>query len=162
MACVRRRRGKYVVDWRHATGRRRWETFEKKKDAQARRDEVSQQKRQGLVVNEKLTLDEEITRYRRDHIKLVRKSTAGDYDALLRLYIEPYFAGWRMRGIQRKEVLKFRTHLEEKGVGWRTTNKVLGLLGAIFRFTTLDGQIHHNPTAKTTLPKPESSEEAYA
>ena len=33
MACVRKRRGKYVVDWRDGTGRRRWTTFYRKRDA---------------------------------------------------------------------------------------------------------------------------------
>ena len=32
MACVRKRRGKYVVDWRDGAGVRRWKTFDKKTD----------------------------------------------------------------------------------------------------------------------------------
>lgn len=33
MACVRRRRGKYVVDWRDGVGVRHWRSFDRKRDA---------------------------------------------------------------------------------------------------------------------------------
>lgn len=41
MACVRRRRGKYVVDWRDGAGVRNWRTFDRKGDADAHRDTVA-------------------------------------------------------------------------------------------------------------------------
>lgn len=34
MACVRKRRGKFMVDWRDHTGRRRWRTFKTRRDAE--------------------------------------------------------------------------------------------------------------------------------
>jgi hypothetical protein len=35
MACVRKRRGRYVVDFRDDDGRRRWETYDTRKEADA-------------------------------------------------------------------------------------------------------------------------------
>jgi hypothetical protein len=35
VACVRKRRGKWVADYRHATGARSWETFDTKQEAEA-------------------------------------------------------------------------------------------------------------------------------
>jgi hypothetical protein len=49
MACVRKRRGKYVVDWRDRTGVRHWKTFERRTDADAFRDKVGPEARQRLM-----------------------------------------------------------------------------------------------------------------
>jgi len=156
MATVSRRRNRYVVDWRDATGRRRWKSFTRKKDADAYRDQVSQETRRGVVIDEKFTFDELVKRYRKGHIETsVRANTASDYETLLRLHIVPHFRGRRVRDVQRQSVLDFRASLLERGVGWRTINKCLTLLGSIFRFAMLNGQAHHNPTMKTKLPKPE-------
>ena len=48
MACVRKRRGKYVVDWRDGAGIRHWKSFDRKGEADAHRDKVAPQARQRL------------------------------------------------------------------------------------------------------------------
>ena len=48
MACVKKRRGKWVVDWRDAQGRRHWETKPDKKSANDRLSEVL--KNQGVTL----------------------------------------------------------------------------------------------------------------
>src|ERR1043166_8644637 len=40
MACIKKRRGKWVVDWRDEQGRRHWETKDDKKAAQDRLAEI--------------------------------------------------------------------------------------------------------------------------
>ena len=40
MACIKKRRGKWVVDWRDSKGRRHWETKPAKKAAQDRLAEI--------------------------------------------------------------------------------------------------------------------------
>ena len=45
MACVRKRRGKYVVDWRDGAGVRHWKSFDRKGDADAFRDKVGPEAR---------------------------------------------------------------------------------------------------------------------
>ena len=40
MSCIKKRRGKWVVDWRDPQGRRHWETKEDKKAAQDRLSEI--------------------------------------------------------------------------------------------------------------------------
>jgi len=49
MACVRKRRGKYVVDWRDGTGTRHWKTFDRKRDAESHRDKVGPEARQRVT-----------------------------------------------------------------------------------------------------------------
>jgi integrase len=153
MATVSKRRGKWVCDWRDATGRRRWKTFERKKDAEAYRDEASRQKRQGIVSDERLTLDELAKRYHTAHIATnVRATTAADYESQLRLYIVPQFQGWKVHSIQRQDVIDFRAKLVGEGVGRRTVNKCLRLLGGLFRYAMLNGWAHRNPATLTALP----------
>ena len=48
MACIKKRRGKWVVDWRDAQGRRHWETMADKKSASDRLAEVL--KNQGVTL----------------------------------------------------------------------------------------------------------------
>jgi len=158
MATVSRRRNRYVVDWRDATGRRRWRSFTRKRDADAFRDEVSTKARRGVVVDERLTFDQLVASYRRDHWTKLRTNTRSDYDTLLRLHLEPYFRGWRVRDIRRPNVIDFRAHLVERGVGRVTINKCLTLLGGLFRFGMLNEQVGHNPTLRTKLPKPAPAE----
>ena len=49
MACVSKRRGKYVVDWRDGAGVRHWRTFDRKGDADTFRDKVGPEARQRLA-----------------------------------------------------------------------------------------------------------------
>lgn len=161
MAKVARRRNRYVVDWRDATGRRRWKSFIKKKEAEACRDEVSQQARRGIVSNDMMTFDELVKDWKKSHLETsVRPSTKADYKSLLKVHIEPFFKGYKLREIQRSEVLKFRVAMLDDGVGRRTINKALSLTGSLFSYAQLNQQVHHNPFVKVMLPKapPEDGE----
>ncbi len=154
MATVARRRNRYVVDWRDATGRRRWKSFIKKREAEAYRDEVSQHARRGVVSNDMMTFDELVKDWKKSHLETsVRPSTKADYKSLLTVHIEPFFKGYRLREIQRPLVLKFRASMLDSGVGRRTVNKALSLTGSLFRYAELNGQVHHNPFIKVMLPK---------
>lgn len=155
MATVAKRRNRYVVDWRDASGRRRWKSFTKLKEANAYRDEVSQQTRRGIVVDERLTFDTFVADYRRQHLEsgAVRPGTKADYESLLKCHLEPYFRGWRLRDIRRADVLKFRGHLLDNGVGRRTINKALSLLGTLFNIAQENERVHHQPVKNVMLPK---------
>ena len=161
MATVARRRNRYVVDWRDATGRRRWKSFEKKKEAEAYRDEVAQNTRRGIVTDDNIKFDQLVKEWKKSHLETsVRPSTKADYKSLLRVHIEPFFKGYRLREIQRPVVLKFRASMLDNDVGRRTINKALSLTGSLFRYAELNGQVHHNPFIKVMLPKapPEDGE----
>lgn len=162
MATVAKRRNRYVVDWRDASGRRRWKIFTKQKDAKAYRDEVSQQTRQGIIVDDRLTFDTFVADYRKQHLETsVRPATKADYKSLLKLHIEPHFKGRRLRDIRRGDVLTFRASLLEKGVGRRTVNKALSLLGTLFSYAQQNEQIHHQPVNKVMLPRQAEPEDEY-
>ena len=47
MACVRKRRGKWVVDYRDSAGIRRWITCETRRDAEVMLDDKRRESRQG-------------------------------------------------------------------------------------------------------------------
>ena len=154
MATVARRRNRYVVDWRDATGRRRWKSFMKKKEAEAYRDEVAQNTRRGIVTDDNIKFDQLVQDWKKSHLETsVRPSTKADYKSLLKVHIEPFFKGYRLREIQRPLVLKFRASMLDDCVGRRTVNKALSLSGSLWRYAELNRQVHHNPFVKVMLPK---------
>lgn len=161
MATVARRRNRYVVDWRDATGRRRWKSFTKLKAASAYRDQVSEQTRKGIVVDDRLTFDTFVADYRKIHLEsgAVRKGTKADYASLLKCHLVPYFTGCKMRDIRRADVLKFRGHMLDESVGRRTINKALSLLGTLFNQAIESERIHHQPVKNVMLPKQHDDEE---
>lgn len=162
MATVARRRNRYVVDWRDATGRRRWKSFIKKKEAEAYRDEVAQNTRRGIVTDDNIKFDQLVKDWKKSHLETsVRPATKADYKSLLNVHIEPFFNGSRLREIRRPLVLKFRASMLDNDVGRRTINKALSLTGSLFRYAELNGQVHHNPFIKVMLPKAPADDAEY-
>src|SRR5439155_448477 len=59
VACIRKRRGKWVVDYRDGAGLRRWVTCDTRRDAEAVLDERRRESRQGTrpVIDPDVTLE---------------------------------------------------------------------------------------------------------
>src|SRR6187455_1404250 len=93
MACVRKRRGKYVVDWRDRTGIRHWKTFDRKTDADAFRDKVGPEARQRLTptVPANITTNDYADHWKRLIAHSIKPRTLARYDEILRLHILPRF-----------------------------------------------------------------------
>ena len=77
-------------------------------------------------------------------VHLTRANSARDYETNLKLHIEPYFSGWELRRIKKETVEAFLLNLVDKGLGRRTVNKCLGLLGQMLRSAVSHLWLHHN------------------
>ncbi len=139
MACVRKRRGKWVIDYRDQLGRRHVETVPgNRKDA----DELLAErvKEIGLELipqDRKKIFDELVEAYRKAHVEVnVRHSTRKDYETLIDLHLLPHFRGIKVRAIAPQTVEAWRNNLLAIGVGRRTVNKAHIQLGAMLRYAT--------------------------
>src|SRR5437763_12294505 len=89
MACIRKRRGKYVVDYRDGAGIRRWVTCETRREAETvlldRAREARQQTRP--VVDPNITMSAYAERWLREIAATIKVKTQKSYGLALRLHI---------------------------------------------------------------------------
>jgi integrase len=151
MACVRKRRNKWVLDYRDQNGVRHWETVEgTRRDA----DELLAKRLQEIgkgeyrARSEEKTFEELAQAYIAGHVRVnVRDTTARWYEAGIRNYLLPHFSGRRIREITPEHIEAFRHKLVEQGTGRRTINKCLMLLSATFRHALRHRWVNYNPAS---------------
>ena len=107
MACVRKRRGKYVVDWRDGTGVRHWKSFDRKGEADAFRDKVGPEARQRLTptVPATMTVGEYATHWQDLIRKTIKVRTLARYTEILTLHILPRFGPGRVQSLKRGAII---------------------------------------------------------
>src|SRR5216684_9070347 len=101
MACIRRRRGKWVVDYRDAAGVRRWLTCETRRAAEivlAERLDESRQPREP-VVDPDIRLDAYSQRWLNLIRMGVKPRTLDGYQQVLRLHLLPVLGTVKVRSI---------------------------------------------------------------
>ena len=86
MACVKKRRGKWVVDWRDTKGRRHWETMADKEAAQLRLAKILSAKK---VDQERRTFREYGDSWLEDVRGTIKESSYQEYEAVLRNHVYP-------------------------------------------------------------------------
>jgi len=111
MACVRKRRGKFVVDHRDERGVRHWTAFDKKTDADEYRDTVSGLGRKR--VKSVIPIGATVADYANGWIQECqnsakrKRSTAGRYQELLTLHVLPSLGKMKLRELQRADIKQF-------------------------------------------------------
>ena len=158
MACIRKRRvGKnyrWVLDYRDQQGRRHWETTKgNRKEAEGLLAERVRQISRGTyrAPTERVSFEDLAQAYLKHAEGNVRFTTIKDYRGNLIRHLMPWFQGWRVRDIRRADVEASRAHLLDAGIGPRTVNKCLTLLGALFRYAMRHEWIEANPAEGTKL-----------
>jgi integrase len=159
VACVRKRRGKWVLDYRDQHGARHWETIDgTRKDAELLLAERLQEIGRGdfRAPDEQKTFDELVAAYRTGHIAVaIRDTTAEWYEAAIRNHLLPFFAGRKLREITVEQIERLRHSLVERGKGRRTINMCLTLLGSMFRYALRHRWVNYNPASLVTKLKEE-------
>lgn len=150
MACIRKRRGKYVVDYRDSTGRRRWITCETKRDA----DEVLSAK---IRENRQLTrpaADADVTvaqcaaRWIATIASSLKPRTVESYQQCLRLYIEPRFGTTKIRKLHRGLIKEFLAQHLSSGLAPNTVRIIHATLRAMLNEAVEDGILMANPAVR--------------
>ena len=133
MACVRKRRGKYVVDWRDGAGIRHWKTFDKKTDADAYRDKVGREARQRMTptVQANSTVKEYADHWKRLIGQTVKQRTLVRYGEILELHILPRFEKARVRDLDRGRIKLFLSDKLQSGIEKRTVRNIQSVLRAV-------------------------------
>jgi integrase len=109
MACIRKRRGKYVVDWRDAFGRRRWATCATRQAAEdIFSDRVPKSRlRRRARVDPDVTLAQYSTQWLTFVAATTKPSTRDTYAKQLNAHIVPAFGDWKLRELGRKDLVDF-------------------------------------------------------
>src|SRR5215470_18507091 len=158
MACIRKRRGKWVVDYRDALGIRRWFTCESKREADDVLAEKIGESRQGV---QRPNADTNITVERYADLWLEQVSaniapkTLESYRDLLRLHIRPALGITKVRQVHRGMI---KALLAEKrkpvtrpdgtvkpGLGKNTVRLIRATLSVMLADAVDDGLLRTNP-----------------
>jgi len=148
MACIRKRRGKWMVDYRDASGKRRWETIEgNRKDAEDRLAKIIASGRR--VIDTKRTLDEYVQEwlntYARTHVK---ESTLGEYEAVFKNHIIPVFGRLPFSKITREMVKRLIAEKIQAGLSRSTVRCIIGPLRELYNHAIDDGVLSVNPASR--------------
>src|SRR6476646_2355540 len=103
MACIRKRRGKWVVDFYDGGGFRRWRTFGTKRDAEDFLAKTIPEVRQGkrVLVPVTITVATYADRWLRLIASTVKPRTLASYASTLRLHMLPAFGAWRVQQLSK-------------------------------------------------------------
>jgi hypothetical protein len=109
VACIRRRRGKYVVDHRDAFGVRRWVTCETKREADRELERALGEPREPRRAN--VDRDVTVSAYAATWLELVASSvkprTLESYAGAVRLHIAPLLGALKVRQVSRGHIEEF-------------------------------------------------------
>ncbi len=149
MACIRQRRGKWILDYRDQHGRRHWETVTgSKRDAEQRlaRRLVEIGRNEYQAKADEKRFEALFEDYDKAHLAVnVRPTTRHDEGGCIRLHLLPHFTGISIRRITPAMVEAWRSRLLEQEIGRHTINKAHRLLGSLFRYALRHGWMTHNP-----------------
>src|SRR2546422_10698630 len=108
MACVRKRRGKWVVDYGDAAGVRRWVTCETRREAEDVRDSKRREARQATrpVVDPDITVIAYAERWLGLLAVGVKPRTLTMYRSYLNLHLLPVFGATKVRRSEERRVGK--------------------------------------------------------
>ncbi len=148
MACVRRRRGKWVIDFRDRDGTRRWETFATRKAADTALSERVKQLGRGsyrppaqLPTFQDVAADWLASKADR------RVSTLAQWQVHLDLHLVPAVGHLRLDQITVQKATDFRGARLAAGLGPRTVNKLLTTGAAVYKYANQQDLTDRNPFA---------------
>lgn len=162
MACISKRRNRYVIDFYDQYGKRRWKTLPQgtnkaraKEELRAIEDMVAQ----GVFLPKaKVPLFSEVSRnwieYKRTNL---RASTWEVYEGHVRNHFKD-LDGLRINSITTATVEKFITTRQQQGMNINTLRKILVTLGQIFSYSVRHKYIDHNPLRDAERPRSNGNE----
>jgi integrase len=150
MACIRRRRGRWVVDYRDPAGVRRWVTCQTRMQAEAVLSDKFQDAQQPTrpVVAPDISVDAYADRWLGLIAATVKPRTLASYTQTLKLHLRPVFGLSKVRMLQRGTI---RALLAEKLVSGLERNSVRiihATLRALLYAAIDDGLIKSNPASR--------------
>lgn len=148
MACVKRRRNRWVVDFRDQNGVRRWQTYTTREEADTALSKLVPALRQGTyrpasALPNLETVAREWFATKSGH----RVSSQAGWQVHLETHILPKLGHRRIDHVNVADVDNFREDRRAAGLAPRTVNKLLTTLAAVFAFAERRELVTRNPAA---------------
>jgi integrase len=150
MACITKRRGKWVVDYRDGGGVRRWRTFPTRREAEDYLSEIipgSRQRRRSAVPAN-ITLNVYAERWLQLIASTVKPRTVSSYAGMLRLHILPAFGAWRVQYLDKGTIKNLLADKLTHGLSKNTVRILHATLRALLGAAVDDGVIAINPAER--------------
>jgi integrase len=151
MACVRKRRGRWVVDYRDAWNRRRWITCQSKREADILCAEKQRERREGAgrpTVDPDITIDKYADRWLQFIRATVKPRTAASYRQMVDLHILPTLGDIKIRQLQKGRIKNLLAEKLNRGLSRNSVRIIHATLRAMLNAAADDGVIAANPAAK--------------
>jgi integrase len=147
MACIRKRRGKWVVDYRDSLGRRRWTTCETRAEAESVFSDKFREGRQGTrpLVDPEITLAGYAERWLGMISAGVKPSTLASYRRGLRRHLLPTLGSVKIRQLQKGRIRGLLAEKLAAGLNRTTVNIIYYVVRATLNAAIDDGIILTNP-----------------
>jgi len=149
MACIRKRRGKWVIDYRDASGKRRWETVEgNRKDAEERLAKIFANGKR--VIDTKRAFKDHaaewLNTYARTHVK---ESTLREYEAVFKNHIFTVFGRIPFSKVTREMVKRLIAEKIQAGLSRSTVKNIIVPLREMYNHAIDDGVVSFsNPASR--------------
>ncbi|MGZ9190039.1 MAG: tyrosine-type recombinase/integrase, partial [Nitrospira sp.] len=150
MACIRKRRGKWVADFRDGAGIRHWKSCETKREAEDYLAKAIPESRQWsqLVVEPRVTLEQYAERWLRLIQPTVKRRTYTRYEELWRIHLRPAFGEIKVRQLHRGRIMGFLAGKLTEELARNTVRNIHATLRAMLQAAVDDGLLLANPAEK--------------
>ena len=150
MACIRKRRGKWVIDYRDVLGKRRWETVQgNRKDAEDRLAKILAGGKRVLDTKRKFKefAEEWVETYARPHVK---ESTLTEYQSVFKNHLLPAFGSIPFSKITREMIKKLIAKKVKLRLSRSHVRNIIVPLREMFNYAIDDdnGVVLFNPGAR--------------
>jgi len=146
MACVRKWRGKWVVDWRDEGGKRYIEARADKDDAEQRLAEIIKGGKK--PVNNKQTFQEYAKWWLENCARgNIKDSTFDEYKAVLNNHVYPAFGSRPLAKVTRMMIREFIAQKKRADLSRSTIKNILAPVRAIYNQAIEDGVLQFNPAS---------------
>jgi integrase len=147
VACIARRRGRYVLDWRDHTGARRWRSFPTKAEAEQALSDVLRESGHAAVavVDPKITLGAYSARWLEHLTPVVKPATLRSYSGAVDLHVPAVLKTLRVRQLTRGHVRELLSAKLAAGLSRNTVRIIHATLRAMLNAAIEDGVLVRNP-----------------
>jgi integrase len=157
MACIAKRRGRYVIDFYDHQGKRRWKTLPKgitKKKAKEALRTIEDQLARGIYIpDKKIPTFGEIVRDWLEYKRLnLRASTWVSYECCARKNLYELYP-CKVNRITTAKIEKFLSKKQKDGINLRTLKKANTILGQVIAYAVRHDYINYNPARDAEKPK---------
>jgi len=148
MACIKKRRGKWVVDYRDTEGHRRWVTVDgNREDAEQVWGKIINGGKR--PVNRKASFQEWAKQWLETEAKArLKKSTYLEYEAALDNHLIPFFRKKRFCKVERRDVIGFIEKKKTEGLSRSTIKNLIAPLRAMYYDAAVENGSTFNPAVK--------------